>query len=206
MKVLLINGSPHEHGCTYTALHEAEMKLNQRGIETELLYLGTAPMAGCTGCGSCEETGRCVFDDAVNRVLDKLDGYDGMIVGSPVYYGSANGHLCAFLDRLFYAGGNRMAGKFAASVVSCRRGGATAAFQRLNMYFGMKNMPVVSSQYWNQVHGYKAEDVLKDEEGLQTVRTMAENMAWLIQSAAAGREAGVPAPVYEPVVATNFIR
>lgn len=206
MKVLLINGSPHEHGCTYTALHEVEKKLNERGIETELMYLGTQPMAGCTGCGSCARTGRCVFNDQVNEVLCKLDGYDGMVVGSPVYYGGANGHLCAFLDRLFYCGGDRMAGKFAAAVVSCRRGGATAAFQRLNMYFAMKNMPVVSSQYWNQVHGGKPEDVLKDEEGLQTMRTLGENMAWLIKNAHSGKENGVLKPEYEPVVMTNFIR
>lgn len=206
MKVLLINGSPHEHGCTYTALHEVEKKLNERSIETELMYLGTQPMAGCTGCGSCARTGRCVFNDQVNEVLCKLDGYDGMVVGSPVYYGGANGHLCAFLDRLFYCGGDRMAGKFAAAVVSCRRGGATAAFQRLNMYFAMKNMPVVSSQYWNQVHGGKPEDVLKDEEGLQTMRTLGENMAWLIKNAHAGKENGVLKPEYEPVVMTNFIR
>ena len=206
MKVLLINGSPHEHGCTYTALHEVERKLNERDIETELLYLGTQPMAGCTGCNSCARTGSCVFNDQVNEVLAKLDEYDGMVVGSPVYYGGPNGHLCAFLDRLFYCGGGRMAGKFAAAVVSCRRGGATAAFERLNMYFTMKNMPVVSSQYWNQVHGGKPEDVLQDEEGLQTMRTLGENMAWLIKNAYVGRENGVPRPEYEPGIMTNFIR
>lgn len=206
MKVLLINGSPHEHGCTDTALCEVAGKLNEHGIETEFLYLGLNPMAGCIACGKCSESGRCVFRDQVNEVLDKLDEYDGMVIGSPVYYAGPSGQLCAFLDRLFFSSGGRMAGKFGAAVVSCRRGGASSAFDRLNKYFTISNMNVVSSQYWNQVHGFTPEDVRKDLEGMQTMRALGENMAWLLKSIEAGQNNHVPKPQYEPRVATNFIR
>lgn len=206
MKVLMINGSPHENGCTYTALSEVAGKLKEHGMESDILYLGTAPVAGCIACGKCGKTGRCVFDDKVNEILGKLDEYGAVVVGSPVYYGGPSGQICAFLDRLFYVGGHRMAGKFGACVVSCRRGGASAAFDRLNKYFTISNMPVVSSQYWNQVHGHTPGDVRKDEEGLQTMRTLGENLAWLMKCAEAGRAAGVPLPKYEPGIATNFIR
>lgn len=205
MKVLLINGSPHEHGCTDTALCEVAGKLNEHVIETEFLYLGLKPMAGCVACGKCYENGRCTFNDQVNIVLDKLEEYDGIVVGSPVYYAGPSGQLCAFLDRLFYSSGGRMAGKFGAAVVSCRRGGASSAFDRLNKYFTISNMNVVSSQYWNQVHGFTPEDVRKDLEGMQTMRTLGENMAWLLKNAEAGQIAGIPKPQYEPRVATNFI-
>lgn len=206
MKVLLINGSPHEHGCTDTALREVSGKLNEHGVETAFLYLGLKPMAGCIACGKCYESGRCAFHDQVNEVLDKLDEYDGIVVGSPVYYAGPSGQLCAFLDRLFYSSGGRMAGKFGAAVVSCRRGGASSAFDRLNKYFTISNMHVVSSQYWNQVHGFTPEDVRKDLEGMQTMRTLGENIAWLLKNAEAGQIAGIPKPQYEPRVATNFIR
>lgn len=206
MKVLLINGSPHEHGCTDTALCEVAGKLNEHGVETEFLYLGLKPMAGCIACGKCYESGRCAFRDQVNEVLDKLDEYDGIVVGSPVYYAGPSGQLCAFLDRLFYSSKGRMAGKFGAAVVSCRRGGASSAFDRLNKYFTISNMGVVPSQYWNQVHGSTPEDVRKDLEGMQIMRTLGENMAWLLKNAEAGQKAGVPKPQYEPRVATNFIR
>ncbi len=206
MKVLLINGSPHENGCTFTALQEVKTTLENNGVETELFWIGTKPVAGCIACGHCSKTGKCVFDDDVNRIVDKLDEYDGMVTGSPVYYASASGQLCAFLDRLFYCGGRRMAGKAGAAVVSCRRGGATAAFDRLNKYFTISSMPVVSSQYWNQVHGFTPEDVRRDEEGLQTMRTLGQNMAWLLKSIRAGRENGVEFPVYEDKIMTNFIR
>lgn len=206
MKALLINGSPHEAGCTFTALHEVEKALNADGVETELLWLGTKPVAGCIACGKCKDSGRCIFDDKVNEVLSKLDSYDALVVGSPVYYAGPAGQLCCFLDRLFYAGSSRMAGKPAASVVSCRRGGATAAFDRLNKYFTICNMNIVGSQYWNQVHGNKAEQVLEDIEGLQTMRTLGQNMAWLLKGIEAGKAAGVSAPQYEPKIATNFIR
>ena len=205
MKVLLINGSPNEHGCTYTALSETAETLQKHGIDTEILYLGKKPVAGCIACGKCRETGKCVFDDKVNEVIDKLDSIDAIVVGSPVYYAGPSGQLTAFLDRLFYSGGGRMAGKLGTSVVSCRRGGASAAFDRLNKYFTISSMPVVSSQYWNQVHGFTPEDVRKDGEGLQTMRTLGENMAWLLKCIEAGREKGISLPEYEERIATHFI-
>ena len=202
-KVLLINGSPNEHGCTYTALQEVADTLAKNGVKSELLYLGKKPVAGCIACGKCGQTGRCVFDDQVNEVLEKLDEYSGIVVGSPVYYAGPAGQLCAFLDRLFYCSEDRMAGKLAASVVSCRRGGASAAFDRLNKYFGISNMHIVGSQYWNQVHGFTPEDVRKDGEGLQTMRTLAQNMAWLLNQMEAGKD--IPFPCYEKRISTNFI-
>lgn len=154
MKVLIVNGSPHPKGCTYTALMEAAGVLEKEGIETTLLQLGTKPMQDCIACGKCVKTGYCVFkDDCVNEAIDLLRASDGIIVGSPVYYAGPSGRLCSFLDRIFYCKSAPYAGKPAATVVSCRRGGATEAFARLNMYFQMTNMPLVSSQYWNQVHG-----------------------------------------------------
>ena len=204
-KVLLINGSPNERGCTYTALNEVAGALAKNGVETELLYLGKNPVAGCIACGKCFQTGRCIFDDKVNEILEKLNGYDGIVIGSPVYYAGPAGQLCAFLDRLFFCSGGRMAGKLGAAVVSCRRGGASAAFDRLNKYFTIANMHVVGSQYWNQVHGFTPEDVRRDEEGLQTMRTLGQNMAWLLKNVEAGREKGVPFPEYEAQVQTNFI-
>ncbi len=206
MKALAINGSPNEHGCTYTALHEIERTLSDRGVETELLYLGKKPVAGCIACMSCRETKRCAFDDQVNDVLDRLDEFDAIIVGSPVHFAGPTGQVCAFLDRLFFCGETRMAGKLAAAVVSCRRGGASAAFDRLNKYFTIANMQVVGSQYWNQVHGYTPDDVRRDEEGLQTMRTLGQNMAWQLQNIEAGRAQGAVPPAYERRKATNFIR
>lgn len=204
-KILLINGSPHEKGCTYTALCEIADILTRNDVESEILYLGTKPVAGCIACGNCFQTGRCVFDDKVNEVLEKLDEYDGIVVGSPVYYAGPTGQLCAFLDRLFFCSERRMAGKLGAAVVSCRRGGASAAFDRLNKYFTICNMTVVASQYWNQVHGFTPEDVRKDEEGLQTMRTLAQNMAWLLKNRNAGKAQGISAPIYEARINTNFI-
>lgn len=205
-KILLINGSPHEHGCTYTALKEVADTLAAGGVDSEFVYLGTKPVADCIACGSCAGTGRCAFGDQVNEVLEKLDEYDGIVTGSPVYYAGPSGQICAFLDRLFYASGGRMAGKLAAAVVSCRRGGASAAFDRLNKYFTISNMNVVSSQYWNQVHGKVPEDVRKDKEGLQTMRTLAQNIIWNLKNMEAGRAAGVEPPEYEAKEYTNFIR
>jgi multimeric flavodoxin WrbA len=206
MKALLINGSPHEEGCTYTALSEVAKVLNANGVTTDLLYLGKSDIKGCRACGACKKTGKCIIDDAVNEVLDDLDNIDAVIVGSPVYYGGPNGAVCAFLDRLFYASRGRMAGKIGAAVVSCRRGGATEAFARLNMYFMMNNMPVATSQYWNQIHGNNAEQAKQDLEGLQTMRTLAQNIVWLLQSIDAGRKNNVKYPQYEPATPTNFIR
>ena len=206
MKVLLINGSPNERGCTYTALAEAQKVFEKNGIETEIVYLGKKPVAGCVACGICRKAGYCVYDDTVNEVIDQLDDIDGLIVGSPVYYAGVSGQITSFLDRLFFAASSKMAGKPAASVVSCRRGGASAAFEIINKYFMMTNMPVVTSQYWNQVHGNTPEEVLQDEEGLQTVRVLAQNMIWLMRSIEAGKAAGVEYPEYEPKIRTNFIR
>ena len=205
-KVLMINGSPHEFGCTYTALKEVAETLEKNGVETEILYLGTKPVAGCIACGKCGQTGRCVFNDQVNQVLEKLAEYQGIVVGSPVYFAGPTGQICAFLDRLFYCGGDRMKGKVAAAVVSCRRGGATAAFDRLNKYFTISNMHVAGSQYWNQIHGKTPAQAVKDLEGLQTMRTLGQNMAWLIKSIAAGEASGLAAPEYEKTQITNFIQ
>lgn len=206
MKVLFINGSPHQKGCTDTALREVADTLEKEGIASDFVWVGTAPVAGCIACGKCAGTGRCIFDDGVNDILNKLDEYDGIVVGSPVYYAGPSGQICAFLDRLFYCGSSRMAGKPAAAVVSCRRGGASAAYDRLNKYFTICNMNVVGSQYWNQVHGSCPEDVKKDEEGLQTMRTLGKNMAWLLRNMEQGAANGVKPPQYEDICRTNFIR
>ena len=200
-RILLINGSPHEKGCTYTALMEVRKGLEEWGIESELYWIGNKPVAGCIACGKCYETGRCVFDDLVNDLLARANEFDGMVIGSPVYYAGPAGQLCAFLDRLFYASAGRWAGKVGAAVVSCRRGGATAAFDRLNKYFSISKMPIATSPYWNQVHGNTPEEVLQDEEGLQIMRTLGRNMAWLARSSQI-----LTFPPQEPRVSTNFIR
>lgn len=206
-RILLISGSPRSGGCTYTALREVADTLEKNGVETELIEIGNKPVAGCIACGKCRETGKCVFnDDAVNRISEKLDEYDGIVVGSPVYYAGPSGQICAFLDRLFYSNGGRMAGKIGAAVVSCRRGGASSAFDRLNKYFQISNMVVASSQYWNQVHGNTPDEVRQDIEGMQTMRTLGQNIAWLVKSIQTARDNGVQAPVYEPKTFTNFIR
>ncbi len=207
MKVLMINGSPHRDGCTHTALSEIAKVLALHGVEAEEVWVGTKPIAGCTACGSCRKgNGRCIFEDGVNDVTARIDEYAGIVVGSPVYYAGASGQITAFLDRLFYVCGGKMAGKAAAAVVSCRRGGASAAFDSLNKYFLMNNMYVVGSQYWNQVHGSCPEDVIKDEEGMQTMRTLGENMAYLLRAFEAAKCEGVPTVKYEGKIRTNFIR
>ena len=206
MKVLLINGSPHKDGCTFTALNEVAKTLEKNGIETEILYLGVKPIAGCIACGKCSQLGKCFIDDKVNEILARSDEFDGLVIGSPVYYAGPSGQIRAFLDRLFYAGGRRFAGKPGAAVVSCRRGGATAAFDQLNKYFTISSMPIVSSQYWNQIHGAYAEQVLQDEEGMQTMRTLGNNMAWLLKCIQLGKENGITLPEREPPVWTNFVR
>lgn len=205
MKVLLINGSPNKNGCTYTALREVADTLEKNAIETEILYLGKKPISGCIACMQCQKTGKCGINDQVNKVLEQLENIDAIVIGSPVYYAGPTGQVTAFLDRLFFCSDSRMAGKLGASVVSCRRGGASAAFDRLNKYFTISNMPVVSSQYWNQVHGFTPEDVRKDEEGMQTMRTLGQNMAWLLQCIEAGRDKGINLPQYEPRLRTHFI-
>ena len=170
MHVLMINGSPRPEGCTYTALMEMRSRLDAQGIDSELVQIGMKPIAGCVACNICAQTGECVFDDQVNDILDRLESISAIVVGSPVYYAGPTGQVCALLDRLFYSAGGRMAGKFGASVISCRRGGAASAFDRLNKYFTIARMPVVSSQYWNQVHGMTPEEVRQDLEGMQTMR------------------------------------
>lgn len=206
MKVILVNGSPHEKGCTYTALKEVEGSLNKNGIETEIFWLGNKPVAGCIGCGSCLKTGECFVKDKVNEFLAKVPETDGFVFGTPVHFAASSGMLSSFMDRAFYGRRNLFSNKPAAAVASCRRGGATATLDEINKYFGISNMPIVSSQYWNMVHGSKPEDVKKDEEGMQTMRTLGNNMAWLLKSIEAGRKAGIELPRNEPIIATNFIR
>ncbi len=209
MKVLLINGSPHEFGCTYTALSEVAAQLDKNGIETEIFWLGKEPIRSCTGCRGCYKlgNGHCVYGgDAVEAAQDKMAKCDGMIVGSPVHYAGASGQVTSFLGRMFYSGGAKLQGKPGAAVVSCRRGGASAAFESLNKFFQINNMPLVTSQYWNSVHGNTPEEVKQDLEGLQVMRALGDNMAWLIKSIAAGKEAGVAYPEREAKARTNFIR
>ncbi len=206
MKVLLINGSPNGHGCTYTALKEIEKTLRQEGIETEMYYLGNKPISGCMGCGKCWTLGHCAIDDIVNKVMPKAIAADGIIVGSPVHYAAASGQITSFLDRLFFSSGGRLSHKLGAAVVSCRRGGASAAFDQLNKYFTISQMPVVSGTYWNQVHGNTPEEVKQDLEGMQNMRAIGRNMAWLLKCIEAGKNAGVSVPEQEEKVMTNFIR
>ncbi|MBR5152365.1 MAG: flavodoxin family protein [Clostridia bacterium] len=209
MKVLLINGSPKESGCTYTALMEVSKALTESGIETELISVGKNPIQGCIGCGGCAKAGnsRCIFqDDIVNTVIEKAEQADGFILGTPVHYAAASGAITSLMDRVCYAGGKHLAFKPGAAIASCRRGGASAAFDQLNKYFTILNMPVVSSNYWNQVHGNTPEEVLEDLEGLQTMRQLGRNMAWLLKSIEAGKQAGVSMPEVEPKIKTNYIR
>lgn len=204
MKVLLINGSPHEKGCTYTALKEVAETLQKEGVGSEIYWIGRGAVSGCTACGACKKSGKCVFGD-VNALNARMEEFGALVVGSPVYYAGPNASLTGFLDRLFYSGGD-FSGKLGAAVVSCRRGGASASFDRLNKYFTIKRMPIVSSQYWNQVHGNTPEEVERDEEGMQTMRTLARELAWLLKCIEAGRAAGVERPAEEPFLKTNFIR
>ena len=206
MKVLLINGSPNEHGCTYTALSEVAKTLEAEGLETEIVHIGKKPISGCVACGYCKKAGKCAFDDIVNEIAPKLEAADGVVIGSPVYFANANGSLICMLDRLFYSNGSDKRMKVGASVVSARRGGLSATFDELNKYFTISGMPVASSQYWNSVHGRDEGEAAADEEGMQTMRTLARNMAWILQCLQAGKEAGIPLPERERRVATNFIR
>lgn len=209
MKVLLLNGSPHKDKCTFTALSIVADQLQANGIDTEIVHIAAKPVRGCSGCGSCRKNDkkRCIYlDGGVNEVIDKLESADGLIVGSPVYYASPNGTVLSFLDRMFYAGGSYMSSKPAAAVVSARRAGTTASLDAINKYFTINRMPIVSSNYWNMVHGSTAEDVLKDEEGCQTMRILADQMAWMLKCIEAGKQAGIEVPAGEPKIATNFIR
>ena len=206
MKVLLINGSPRENGNTFRALSEVGVTLKEEGIDSEIISIGRKAVQGCIACGMCGRTGKCTFnDEPYFKVMRAVkDGIDGLIVGSPVYYGGPNGSLCALLDRVFYSLGPDLEYKPGASVVVCRRGGASAAFDRLNKYFTIQNMPIVSSQYWNMVYGQTPEQAEQDEEGMQTMRTLAHNMAWMLRKLNGGDE-GQP-EMKEQRVWTNFIR
>lgn len=207
MKVILINGGPHQDGCTNLALREVEKTLQENNIETEVIWLGNKPISGCIGCAHCIHTDkRCFIDDCVNSFLDKAEEADGFVFGSPVHFASASGSITSFLDRVFYGKGNIFAGKLYASVVSCRRGGASAAFDQLNKYALISNMYVVGSSYWNQIHGNTKEEAMQDLEGLQTMRNLGKNMAYLLKCMEIAKRSGMDKPVYEKRINTNFIR
>ncbi len=205
MKVLMINGSPHAEGNTYVALHEMEKIFADAGIETEIVQVGNQAVRGCIACGGCAKKGHCVFEDIVNETAPKFEECDGLVVGTPVYYASANATLVAFLDRLFYSTHFNKTMKVGAAVAAARRGGLSATFDELNKYFTITGMPIASSQYWNSIHGRTPGEAAGDEEGLQTMRTLAQNMTFLMKSIALGKEAyGLPKK--EDLVHTNFIR
>ena len=206
----MVNGSPHKEGCTYTALAEVAKTLNEEGIDTDIFWIGIKPLSGCIACKKCAKTGRCAFDDSVNDFLDIAKDADGFIFGSPVHYAAASGAITSFIDRVFYA--NLQSGKQsfylkpAAAVISARRAGTTATFDQLNKYFTISEMPIISSCYWNMVHGAKPEDVEKDLEGLQTMRILARNMAFFLKCKEIGLKTGVQLPMREERIFTNFIR
>ena len=206
MKVLLVNGSPHEHGSTDRALREVEKSLAEAGIETEIFWIGNQPVGGCIGCGGCGKKGECVFGGVVAEFGRKARDADGFVFGSPVHYAAASGNMTSFMDRLFYSAGENLRFKPAAVVTAARRGGNTATYEQLLKYPGITNMPIVSSQYWNMVHGANAQDVEQDLEGLQTMRTLGRNMAWIVKCIEAGKKAGIEHPELEPFQRTNFIR
>lgn len=210
MKVLLVNGSPHEHGCTDAALREVMATLRDEGIDSEIYWIGNEPVGGCVACRACKKSGKCALGGKVNELRELAGDADGFIFGTPVHYAAASGNMTAFMDRLFYSemsgGGTALRFKPAAAVLSARRAGTTAAFDQMNKYFTILEMPVISSRYWNMVHGAKAEDVQKDEEGLYTMRVLARNMAYILKCIESGKAAGVPLPAREAPIATNFIR
>lgn len=206
MKVLLINGSTREHGCTYTALSEAAAAIEAEGLETELVWLGSREVRDCVACGGCAVTGRCVFDDIVNVLAEKSAEADGFVFGTPVYYAHPSGQVLSVLDRLFYSASRYFVGKPGAAVASARRAGTTASLDAMNKYFTIAQMPVVSSTYWNMVHGSCPQDVLQDAEGLQTMRNLGRSMAWLIKCIRAGKDSGLMPPAIERGARTNFIR
>ncbi len=206
MKVLLVNGGPHKNGATDCALRAVSEALADEGVESEIFWLGNEPVAACIGCYACKKTGKCFKDDVVNKVAARLDEFDGFVFGSPVHYAATSGALSSFMDRLFMSAGEKMYMKPAATVVSCRRGGASAAFDEINKYFTISSMPVVSSQYWNQIHGSNAQEAMQDLEGIQTMKTLGKNMAFLLKCIEAGKASGISLPEREPLVRTNFIR
>lgn len=206
MKVLLVNGSPHKDGSTNLALEEISKALNKNGIDTEIFWIGNKAIAGCIGCGACFKTKRCFITDKVNEFVEKAEEADGFIFGSPVHYAGPSGFIKSFMDRCFYGKSYAFEYKPAASIVSCRRGGAATAFDDLNKYFTISNMIVVGSQYWNQIHGNNKEEAIKDEEGLQTMRTLGNNMAWILKCIESGKKNGIQYPEKEKRISTNFIR
>lgn len=210
MKVLLVNGSPHAKGCTYTALSEIQSTLDQEGVESQVFWIGNEPISGCIACGTCGKTGECVFDDKVMEFLNLATDFDGFIFGSPVHYAGIAGNMGSFMDRAFFTDHcgkrNTFYLKPAAAVVSARRAGTTSALEELNKYFLHAQMPVVPSRYWNMVHGGAPEEVRQDLEGLQIMRVLARNMAWFLKCKEAGEKLGVPLPKREQPISTNFIR
>ena len=204
---MLVNGSPHEKGCTYTALCEAKKVFEENGVEAEIYWIGNKPISGCIGCGTCRKTGKCCFgNDTVNDFVEAAKSADGFIFGSPVHYASAGGAITSFMDRAFYSNGAYLRGKPAAAVASCRRGGASATFDQMNKYFTINCMPIVSSNYWNQIHGNTPEETLQDAEGIQTVQILANNMSWLLKCIELGKQNGLPFPQPPAKITTNFIR
>ena len=209
MKVLLVNGSPHKEGCVYTALSEVAKELNNKGIETEIFWIGIKPISGCIACHKCSELGKCVFNDVVNEFAEKAKNADGFVFGTPVHYASASGAITSFMDRLFYSTFSNQdifRLKPAATIVSARRAGTTATFDQLNKYYTMNQMPVISSRYWNMVHGSTPDEVRKDEEGMQIMRILGKNMAYYLKCIEAGKEKGINPPELETITFTNFIR
>ena len=211
MKVILVNGGPHKNGCVNTALEEVSKTLKEEGIETEIFWIGTKPIAGCIACKTCAKTGKCVFDDVVNEFVEKAKDVDGFIFGSPVHYAGATGAITSFMDRVFYSASSSGKSdiflfKPAATVISARRAGTTATYDQLNKYFGITQMPIISSRYWNMVHGGTPEEVKKDEEGMQIMRILGRNMAYFLKCIEAGKEKGINRPEQEKVNFTNFIR
>lgn len=211
MKVLLVNGSPHQKGCTFTALSEVAAALNAEGIETDFYWIGNKPIGGCIGCYQCTKKQKCVFDDKVNEFTALAADYDGFVFGSPVYFSGMNGNLMSFMDRGFFSASAQNPHPFrfkpAAAVVSARRAGTTSALDQMNKYFFHQQMPIATSRYWNMVHGNSPEEVRQDEEGLQIMRYLGRNMAWMLKLMEAGKQAGVPHPEQEERrLATNFIR
>jgi len=205
MKVLLVNGSSRKNGCTDAALREVERSLQEEQVETESVFIGNEPLSDCIACQSCRKTGRCVFNDIVNEIVEKAKTCDGFVFGSPVYYAHPSARLLAVMDRAFYSGGRHFAFKPAAAVLSARRAGTTASFDVINKYFTINSMPVVSSTYWNHVYGSQAADVAQDEEGLLTMYNIGKNMAWLLKCIAAGKAQNIEAPENKKAQ-TNFIR
>lgn len=205
MKVILFNGSPKKNGCTYTALKEISNELNNAGIETEIFHAGTTTK-GCLGCGYCKKNGKCITEDCVNDAVKLIKEADGFVFGSPVHYAAASGMMTSFLDRLFMTASNDMRHKPCAVAATCRRGGSTATLEQLIKYPEINQMPIVTSQYWNMVHGNTPEEVVQDEEGMQTMRIIGKNMAWLLKCIEAGKNAGINTPEPEPKLKTSYIR